>query len=120
MSQVNSIFPNSRFYLGARIGVRAMVFLLGVTCLSPFASAKPKVNAQRQRDEPRWNSQVFMKGEEKAINKATPILERDYRPGHVYGNMYRRHHYRGTVVPSHRDRTDMGDAVLGYPEDRYR
>ncbi len=97
-----------------------IVMLTAIVGLASNAFAEPKFNAPRVYEEPRWNSQIIMRGPDKAQNDAVPILERDYRPLHVYGNMQRRHHYRGTVIPSHRDRTDMRDAFLGHPVERYR
>jgi hypothetical protein len=114
------VTPN-RLYLSA--GVVSSKFLLvciSIVGLSSNALAEPKFNAPRVYEEPRWNSQIIMRGADKAENDAVPILERDYRPLHVYGNMQRRHHYRGTVIPSHRDRTDMRDAFRGNPVERYR
>jgi len=103
-----------------QLGIASLLILAGVVVLSNTALAEPKFNAPRAYEEPRWNSQIFMRGADKTENDAIPVLERDYRPLHVYGNMQRRHHYRGTVVPSHRDRTDMRDAFQGHPIDRYR
>jgi len=103
-----------------QLGIACLLIFAGVVGLSNTAVAEPKFNAPRAYEEPRWNSQIFMRGADKAENDAVPILERDYRPLHVYGNMQRRHHYRGTVVPSHRDRTDMRDAFQGHSVDRYR
>ena len=100
-----------------QLGIASLLIFAGVVVLSNTALAEPKFNAPRAYEEPRWNSQIFMR---EAEIDAIPILERDYRPLHVYGNMQRRHHYRGTVVPSHRDRTDMRDAFNGHPVDRYR
>jgi hypothetical protein len=88
--------------------------------IQSWSFAKPKTNAPRAADEPHWAGKIFLRGEEKARQQATPILEREYRPLHVYGNMQRRHHYRDTVIPSHRDRTDMLKAFMGRNPGRNR
>ncbi|MCY2976172.1 MAG: hypothetical protein NTW52_16070 [Planctomycetota bacterium] len=93
---------------------------ISIVGLSSNAFAEPNFNAPRVYEEPRWDSQVIMRGADKAENDAVPILERDYRPLHVYGNIQRRHHYRGTVIASHRDRPDMRDAFRGHPAERYQ
>ncbi len=92
-----------------------------------FVYAKPKLNAQRVTREPGWSGPSVLRGGAKDVNQNIPILERSYRPMHVYGNMTRRHHYRGTVIPSHRDRVEMLQAVVTkqpvgqkYVKNRYR
>jgi hypothetical protein len=86
--------------------------LLLVGLLSASTSADPTLNSQRAPNEPGWQGQIFLQGEAKATKDATPILERSYRPLHVYGNMQRRHFYRDTVVPSQLDRTDRRQAFF--------
>jgi hypothetical protein len=83
-----------------------------VPLLSTVALAKPRLNAPRVKHEPGWTGPSRLVGASKTENKNIPILERSYRPFHVYGNMNRRHHYRGTVIPSHRDRTEMLQALV--------
>jgi hypothetical protein len=92
-----------------------------------IAYAKPKLNTSRVKREPGWSGPSRLNGPAKATNQQTPILERSYRPLHVYGNMTRRHHYRGTVIPSHRDRVEMLQALVSkepvqqkYVKNRYR
>ncbi len=92
-----------------------------------LAYAKPRLNAQRVRHEPGWSGPSVLRGGAKEANQNIPILERDYRPMHVVGNMTRRHHYRGTVIPSHRDRVEMLQATVSkqpvaskYVKNRYR
>ncbi len=92
-----------------------------------YVYAKPKLNAQRVKREPGWTGPSVLRGDAKDANQNVPILERNYRPMHVYGNMTRRHHYRGTVIPSHRDRVEMLQAVVTkqpvgqkYVKNRYR
>ena len=101
------------------------VMLLGTIALvsmQAWTFAKPKFNAPRVAGEPHWAGKIILRGTEKTRQQATPILEREYRPLHVYGNMQRRHHYRDTVIPSHRDRTDMLKAFLNqnHGRNRYR
>jgi len=104
-----------------------VAILVLCTAFGSFANAKPKFNSQRVKREPGWSGPSRLTGAAKASNKDTPILERSYRPLHVYGNMTRRHHYRGTVIPSHRDRTEMLQALVTkepvkqkYVKNRYR
>lgn len=95
--------------------------------IGSIAYAKPKLNAQRVKREPGWSGPSVLRGSTKEANQSIPILERSYRPMHVYGNMTRRHHYRGTVIPSHRDRVEMLQAITTkqpvgqkYVKNRYR
>ena len=110
--------------LSTTLAIAIAVLLVG---LGSFAVAKPKFNAQRVNREPGWTGPSVLRGSAKDANKAIPILERGYRPLHVYGNMTRRHHYRGTVIPSHRDRVEMLQAMTTkqpvtqkYVKNRYR
>lgn len=84
-------------------------------------------NAPRVNREPGWAGPALLSPEQKEANKDIPILERQYRPGHVYGNMMRRHHYRDTIIPSHRDRVEMLETLRTkqptngkYVKDKYR
>ncbi len=61
--------------------------------------------------EPGWEGRVVKFGAEREKVQHTDILQRNYRPLHVYGNTVRRLHYRGTAVPSLRDFT-RGSAAL--------
>jgi hypothetical protein len=104
-----------------------VVFTILVLGMGSIAFAKPRFNAPRVKREPGWSGPSRLQGTAKASNKATPILERSYRPLHVYGNMTRRHHFRGTVIPSHRDRTEMLQSLVTkapvehkYVKNRYR
>lgn len=81
--------------------------------LASALHAEPRLNAQRATGEPHWEGQIFLQGEAKEQKEATPILERPYRPLHVYGNLQRRHHYRDTVIPSRTDRTDRRGSYYG-------
>jgi hypothetical protein len=109
----------------------AAIHLLGsclaVVLLPSFAFAEPRLNAPRVPREPGWSGPARLNGTAKEENEQIPILERSYRPGHVYGNMTRRHHYRGTIIPSHRDRVEMLEALISkepvptkFVKDKYR
>ncbi len=110
--------------MSTALAVAIAVLLVG---FGSIAFAKPKLNSQRVKREPGWTGPSVLRGSLKDANKAIPILERSYRPLHVYGNMTRRHHYRGTVIPSHRDRVEMLQAMTTkqpvtqkYVKNRYR
>jgi hypothetical protein len=53
--------------------------------------------------EPGWSRGVLLFGEAREEKNATPILLRDYRPLHFYGNTVRRRHYRGKARPTASD-----------------
>lgn len=78
---------------------------------SSTAWGEPRLNAQRVSREPGWSGPTRLTGDDRVANESVPILERPYRPFHVMGNTTRRHHYRGTIIPSHRDRVDMLQAL---------
>ena len=59
--------------------------------------------SSRLAAEPSWQSGVILRGPAKAAKDATPILQRNYRPLHFYGNTVRRLHYRGRALPTLRD-----------------
>ena len=42
-----------------------------------------------------WDRTIILRGQERAVVKATPIEKRPNRPLHVYGNTVRRMEYRG-------------------------
>jgi hypothetical protein len=114
------MFQSKLFKIVLAFGVMSVL-------LGSIALAKPRLNAPRVRREPGWSGPGVLRGNAKASNESIPILERSYRPMHVYGNMTRRHHYRGTVIPSHRDRTEMLQAIVTkepvkqkYVKNRYR
>ncbi|MDZ4847722.1 MAG: hypothetical protein SGI77_00370 [Pirellulaceae bacterium] len=103
-----------------KIVVTTILLSVTVFSIQNLSLAKAKLNAPRVPGEPEWAGKTFLRGEEKAIKDTTPILEREYRPMHVYGNMQRRHHYRDTVIPSHQDRTDMRKAFMNRNQARNR
>ena len=49
--------------------------------------------------EPGWRTVVVARGAEREVLRATPVVQRPYRPLHIYGNSIRRLHYRGYVLP---------------------
>jgi hypothetical protein len=57
--------------------------------------------------EPGWSGPVIAFGQQRAQIESTPIVSRNYRPFHFYGNTVRRRYYRGTVLPS------PGDVLRG-------
>jgi hypothetical protein len=79
------------------------VCLVAGTFLSPWSAAAA---------EPGWTGVVFARGETKEKIEATPILERNYRPLHFYGNTVRRQYYRGTVLPAPRDFVNGAAALM--------
>lgn len=114
-------------YSKSMIVCSLLMALVGTVFLGSVAYAKPRLNAPRVKREPGWSGPSRLAPSAKAANKNIPILERSYRPFHVYGNMTRRHHYRGTIIPSHRDRTEMLQALVTkapvspkYVKNRYR
>ena len=50
--------------------------------------------------EPGWERGVIKFGAERQKVQNTPVLNRPYRPLHIYGNTVRRRHYRGRALPS--------------------
>lgn len=92
--------------------VGAAALFVGLLFVAKSVQADPRLNAPRAPGEPQWQGQVLLSGEAREIKDATPILERPYRPLHVYGNLQRRHHYRDTVVPSRTDRQDRRSAFF--------
>lgn len=109
---------------------RRVTYVLSIAMVAmvcQWAMADVNINAPRVNREPGWSGPALMGPAEKEANKEIPILERQYRPGHVYGNMVRRHHYRDTIVPSHRDRVEMLETFRTkqpangkYVKDKYR
>jgi hypothetical protein len=46
-----------------------------------------------------FDPRIVVVGEEREKIKSTPILDRPYRPLHVYGNTVRRRHGHGLAAP---------------------
>jgi hypothetical protein len=63
--------------------------------------------------EPGWERGVVKFGAERERIQNTPILERPYRPLHVYGNVVRRRHYQGRALPTLRDMPGSGSMLVG-------
>lgn len=61
--------------------------------------------------EPGWSPRIVTFGEQREQIKSTPIVQRDYRPLHFYGNTVRRAYYRGNPVIMPRD-VVRGTAVV--------
>lgn len=57
-------------------------------------------HAASPQGEPGWRHGVVLFGDEREAKDATPILQREYRPLHFYGNTVRREYYRGSVRPT--------------------
>ena len=63
--------------------------------------------------EPGWLGVVIARGELREQIEATPILDRPYRPLHIYGNTVRRSYYRTSAVPRPRDVVSGAGALVG-------
>ena len=68
----------------------AMLMLAFLTCSASSVASQ----------EPGWSGPVIAFGQQRAQIEATPIVSRNYRPLHFYGNTVRRRYYRGTALPS--------------------
>lgn len=53
--------------------------------------------------EPGWWGVIIAHGDDKARIKATPIIDRPYRPLHFYGNTVRRQYFRGETLARPKD-----------------
>ncbi len=83
-----------------KVQIKAMVKkFLPIFFCAVFA-ASSLVTTPVSANEPGWTHGVVLFGEAREKKDATPILQREYRPLHFYGNTVRRKHYRGTPVPS--------------------
>ena len=67
----------------------ALLVLAGLTCSGSALGAQ----------EPGWSGNVLAFGQQRARIEATPIIHRNYRPFHFYGNTVRRRYYHGTALP---------------------
>lgn len=56
---------------------------------------------------PNGRGPIIAQGEMREQLEATPILQRPYRPLHVYGNTVRRRHYRGPALSPPRAATGL-------------
>jgi len=76
-------------------------FVLSFTAIFLLQAASEQSFAQTA--EPGWGGPVIARGELRAEIQSTPVVERSYRPFHIYGNTVRRRYYRRTAVPAPRD-----------------
>lgn len=85
--------------------------MLAVLIAIPFSLAAPfageAMAASKAAGEPGWTHGVVLFGEAREKKDATPILAREYRPFHFYGNTVRRQYYRGSVRPTLSDGLQM-------------
>lgn len=61
--------------------------------------------------EPGWSGRVIAFGDERARIQSTPVIHRDYRPMHFYGNTVRRRYYHGSALPRPGQATRAADAA---------
>jgi hypothetical protein len=106
------VLPGIMWLSKILIGLVVAIALGLVVGSSSDLRADSPLNASRVPSEPQWDGRVFLRGEARARKDATPILDRPYRPLHVYGNTQRRLHYRDTVIPSRQDRQDRREAFV--------
>lgn len=58
-------------------------------------------------NEPGWEGGIIRFGADRERIRSMHILDRPYRPFHVYGNVVRRLYYRGRIWPSLDELTQM-------------
>ena len=88
-------------------------FLVGVMLLLTASGVNRCWSA-----EPGWTPAVIKVGADRAASQSTPILERPYRPLHVYGNTVRRAYYRDRVAPSADDLRATSQMLRSSPAGR--
>ncbi len=89
-----------------RITSTVALAVLGLTAAtSPAAPPVPVA-------EPGWVGVIIARGELRDQIESTPILERPYRPLHVYGNTIRRNHYRGAPIPKLKDVVQSAGSIV--------
>jgi hypothetical protein len=88
---------------------RSMLIKFLVILLTANSGSLVFAIATSNPPEPGWSRGVVLFGEAREEKNATPILERDYRPLHFYGNTVRRRHYRGAARPT---ASDLRQTVL--------
>ena len=86
--------------------------LSAASCVAALIPAASAAGADALPCEPGWTHGVVLFGEAKEAKDATPILQRDYRPLHFYGNTLRRQYYRGTPLPAPRDLYEAARVTL--------
>ena len=72
----------------------------------------PVVVPAAAHPEPGWLGVVIARGDLREQIEATPILDRPYRPLHIYGNTVRRNYYRGAPGPRVRDMAQGTGALI--------
>ena len=80
----------------------AAILTLGLIA-TPSVAQTPLVIPVAPPQEPGWLGVIIARGDLREQIDATPILERPYRPLHIYGNTVRRSYYRGAPGPRVRD-----------------
>jgi hypothetical protein len=65
--------------------------------------------------EPPWVSNVIAPPAVRTTLESTPIVDRPYRPMHVYGNTVRRIHHRGRALPAPAEVRGAARVVLRRP-----
>ena len=78
------------------------ILALGLSATTSYAQV-PAIVPVAPHQEPGWLGAIIARGELREQIEATPILDRPYRPLHVYGNTIRRNYYRGAPGPRVRD-----------------
>ena len=89
----------------------AAIAILGLAASQSMAQA-PIIIPVVAHQEPGWLGVVIARGELREQIEATPILDRPYRPLHVYGNTVRRNYYRGAPGPRVRDVAQGAGALV--------
>ncbi len=87
------------------------ILTLGLCASASFAQA-PVLVPVAAHQEPGWLGVVIARGELREQIEATPILDRPYRPLHIYGNTVRRNYYRGAPGPRVRDVAQSTGAII--------
>ena len=87
------------------------ILTLGLSASTSFAQA-PLIVPVAAHPEPGWLGVVIARGDLREQIEATPILDRPYRPLHVYGNTVRRNYYRGAPGPRVRDVAQGAGAIV--------
>ena len=75
---------------------------LGLSASGAVAQS-PVILPVAAHPEPGWVGVIIARGDLREQIESTPILDRPYRPLHVYGNTVRRNYYRGAPGPRVRD-----------------
>jgi len=71
-----------------------------MTCGAILALA---LGSSAQALEPSWAGRAVVSRAQRALIESTPIVQRSYRPLHVYGNTVRRAYYHDRLLPRPRE-----------------